>query len=287
MTSYATLVGGKPSIVMWYEKLAGTGPTAFPAESAERVVQYGATPMITWEACDPVGGICQDTAPSQYTDRNIAAGMFDAYLTTWAQAAKAWGKPFFLRLDHEENGDWYPWDTSDGGNDNTHEDYVAAWRHVHGVLDSAGVTNAVWVWSPNTFTPHAGDFAADYPGDAWVDWVALDGYNWGNTSNGDVWTSFRDVFADSYAELTALTSKPLMFAETSSVEGPGGDKAAWITQGFLCDLPRLFPAARAVIWFDGIDAQSKVDLRPDSSGASLDAWRRVVRDPYFQAGPPL
>jgi hypothetical protein len=286
MTSYAAMVGGSPSIVMWYEKWAGAGPTAFPAADAERVVQFGATPMITWEACDPKGGICQDTAPSDYTDKNVAAGMFDAYLTEWAQAAKAWGKPFFLRLNHEMNGTWYPWGTSAcNPNQNTHADYVAAWQHVHQVLDAAGATNAVWVWSPNVIEKYAGDFTDDYPGDAWVDWVALDGYNWGDRPD-HAWTSFRDVFGASYAKLTALTSKPLMFAETASLEGPGGDKGCWIAQGF-CDLPATFPLVRAVVWYDGIDPQAKTDWRVNSSGAALGAWRAVVRDPRFQAGPPL
>jgi hypothetical protein len=289
ITRYSTMIGRDPSILMWYEKWAGSGPTAFPAASAERVVEVGATPMITWEACEPKNGICQDTFPSLYTDKNVAAGMFDAYLTTWAQAAKAWGKPFFLRLNHEMNGNWYPWGTFPSDkppNDNTHDDYVAAWRHVHGVLDAAGVTNAVWVWSPNIVDlKYAGDFAADYPGDEWVDWVALDGYNWGDTSK-ESWTSLRDVFGKSYAELTSLTSKPLMFAETASSEGPGGDKGCWVTQGF-CDLPSAFPLVRAVVWFDAMDPQTKTDWRVNSSSSALGAWKAIVRDPRFQAGPPL
>jgi beta-mannanase len=299
MANYAAMVGGKPSIVMWYEKWAGQTSTAFPAADADRVVQFGATPMITWEACDPKGGRCQNTAPSQYTDKNIAAGKFDSYLTSWAQGAKAWGKPFFLRLNHEMNGTWYPWGTNPKtptqySNQNTHEDYVAAWKHVHQLFDSVGVTNATWVWSPNVITPitqFADDFASDYPGDAWVDWVALDGYNWGNGGgnvSSNTWTSFVDLFAASYAELTSLTSKPLMFAETASAPGPGGDKACWITEGFLCDLPTYFPRTRAVIWFDADGAgNGEADWRVNSSRASLDAWMNVVRTPYFQAGPPL
>jgi beta-mannanase len=282
MTNYAAMVGGTPSIVMWYQKWAGQAPTAFPTADVDRVVQFGATPMITWEACDPTPthGVCQTSAPSIYTNKNVAAGMFDAYVTAWAQAAKAWGKPFFLRLNHEMNGVWYPWGTAPGNpNQNAPEDYVAAWKHLHQVLDSVGVKNATWVWSPNVGYP---PLAADYPGDDWVDWVALDGYNWG-TYDGNQWTSFKDVFAASYTELTSLTNKPLMFAETASAPGPG-DKATWITQGLLCDLPTYFPQTRAVIWFDNV---KETDWRVNSSSASLDAWRSVVGDPRFQAGPLL
>lgn len=291
MTSYSAMVGGKPAIVMWYEKWADDTHeevTDFPTADVDRVVAFGANPMITWEACELTAQhrVCQLSGNTVYSDKNIAAGMFDAYVTAWAQGAKAWGKPFFLRLDHEENGNWYPWGTYPGNdNQNTPADYIAAWRHVHQIFDSVGVTNATWVWAPNVVTPYATDFASDYPGDAWVDWVALDGYNWGNDSKGDTWTSFKDVFASSYAELTSLTSKPLMFAETASVAGPGGDKASWISQGFLSDLPTYFPMTRVVIWFDAGD--SKIDFRVNTSQASLDAFRTVVASPYFRAGPPL
>jgi hypothetical protein len=275
MTNYAAMVGGNPAIIMWYVKWE----RPFPTTDLENVAQLGATPMLTWEACDPPdGGVCQTTASSAFTDKNIVAGMFDSFVTAWAAGAKAWGKPFFLRALHEMNGNWYPWATGAGNpNQNAPADYIAAWKHLHQLLDAAGVTNATWVWCPNVGSP----LAADYPGDAWVDWVALDGYNGGSVTGN--WTSFKDLFAASYAELTSLTSKPTMFAETASAPSPG-DKAAWITQGFLGDLPASFPRVRAVIWFD---MSKETDWRVNSSAASLAAWRSVVQTPYFQAGPPL
>ena len=51
-----------------------------------------------------------------------------------------------------------------------------------------------------------------YPGDAYVDWVALDGYNWGALRIG--WQTFSQVFGDSYNALVALTSKPIMICES-------------------------------------------------------------------------
>ena len=40
-----------------------------------------------------------DQASGGYTDADIANGSQDAYITQWAEAAKAWGHPFFLRFD--------------------------------------------------------------------------------------------------------------------------------------------------------------------------------------------
>src|SRR5262249_48553137 len=147
--------------------------------------------------------ICQHQAASaQYANRNIAGGAFDGYLRSWARAAKAWGKPFFLRPNHEMNGNWYPWGTGAGNpNNNTPEEYVAAWKHLHALFDAEGVTNAVWVWCPNVGL----SMGEDYPGDGWVDWVGLDGYNWGDLNAG--WLALRDVFGAAYAELLRLTDK--------------------------------------------------------------------------------
>jgi hypothetical protein len=39
----------------------------------------------------------------------LYTGTYDAYITQWAQDAKNWGHPFFLRFDHELNGWWCPW----------------------------------------------------------------------------------------------------------------------------------------------------------------------------------
>ena len=62
-----------------------------------------------------------------------------------------------------------------------------------------------------------------YPGAAYVDWMAMDGYNFGtNPVSGDRWTSFESVFGPTYAALLRLApSKPIMIAEASSSEYGG------------------------------------------------------------------
>jgi beta-mannanase len=42
------------------------------------------------------------------------------------------------------------------------------------------------------------------PGDAYVDWVALDGYNKVGTGMG--WQTWNQIFSKSYQDITALTS---------------------------------------------------------------------------------
>src|SRR5205085_4414037 len=91
-----------------------------------------------------------------------------------------------------------------------------------------GAGNVKTVWCPNTrYAGDAGAYANYYPGDAYVDYVCLDGYNWAS-ANGSPWQSFDQIYAPSYAEITALSSKPLMVGEYASTEGAAGQKVQWI-----------------------------------------------------------
>jgi len=71
-----------------------------------------------------------------------------------------------------------------------------------------------------------------------------------------------------------------MVAEISSSE-TGGNKAAWILEGFLRTIPNRFPRVSAVIWFN---RNQEDDWRIDSSTASLEAYRRVVSSSLYGGG---
>ncbi len=227
------------------------------------------TPMATWE-------------PRTASLVDITAGQFDAMAHERALAAKAIGKPIFLRFAHEMNGDWYSWGGANNGNDATGpQKYVAAWRHLHDLFAADDATNVVWVWSPNaTGLPNAdwNQPSAYYPGDAYVDWVAVDGYNWGSSQTWSKWTAFNDILGPVYASYVAF-GKPLMIAETGAVEG-GGDKAAWITA--LGQELRTFPAVKAFVYFDTYDPFAKTDWKIDTSPSARDAFVALANDPYFK-----
>ncbi len=77
---------------------------------------------------------------------DVMAGTYDSYIREFAEDARDWGHPFFLRFNWEMNGNWFPWGESVNGNQPG--EYVAAWRHVHDIFTSVGATNATWVWCP-------------------------------------------------------------------------------------------------------------------------------------------
>jgi endoglucanase len=201
----------------------------------------------------------------------IGTGQYDAMIRERAQGARALGFPIFLRPMHEMNGTWYPW-CCDPVN------YRKAWRRIHSIFDEEGATNVAWVWSP---TASVGGWRKYYPGDDYADWIGVSAYNWGTTREPWTWRSLADILGPFYADF-GDGDKPIMLAEVASVE-QGGDKAAWVLGGAKA-LEGRFPNVKAWVHQEYTDGEA--DWRIESSDASLNAYRRVTRDPYFRAFAP-
>lgn len=270
-------VGTPPAIVMWYQRWAHEGVREFDPAKMDAVVSRGAMPMVTWAPRDNTRGKNQP----KYALRRIIAGKHDDYIREWARDAAGWGKPMYLRFAHEMNGDWYPWSPDINGN--TSDEYVAAWRHVVDIFREEGATNVRWVWSPAVLRTTGTPLSELYPGDDYVDWVGLDGYNWGTSEYWSSWQTLAEVFRPIYDEATAVApGKPIMITETSSTE-VGGDKATWIRDAFGTDISSRLPATKAVIWFD---QDSEEDWRIDSSWSSRLAYSEVAASPAYQGRLP-
>lgn len=264
---FSRTVGGEPAIVMWFEGWAGSGE--FDPADLDAVASRGMMPLVTWEPWRPGAGPRQPA----YSLQAIASGRHDAYVRRWARGAAAWDKPFYLRFAHEMNGDWYPWGA--GVNGNSPAEYVEAWRHVRDIFRQEGANKVRWVWTVDATRPFD---RALYPGDAHVEWVALDGYNFGSLQPWrSEWTEFEEIFGPAYEDLAATTDKPMMITETASAE-TGGDKGSWIRQAFQEDVPERFPKVQAVIWFHNFKER---DWRIDSSPGSLAAYKQAVASPTY------
>jgi mannan endo-1,4-beta-mannosidase len=151
---------------------------------------------------------------------------------------------------------------------------------VHDVFASVGASNVTWVWCPNV--DPAGklhDLASLYPGDEYVDWTGLDGYNWGPSKGG--WTSFSRLYSTTYHEITdtIAPSKPLLIGEMGSTE-QGGSKAAWIGEA-LTEIPTAFPKVRAALWFDTYD--DGMDWPIETSSSATSAFAGGVANPAYRA----
>jgi hypothetical protein len=217
--------------------------------------------------------------------RELADGAYDTALRTWAVEAKRWGHRFLLRFDWEMNGGWFPWGTN-GSSQNTPADYVAAWRHMHDIFSAAGATNVRWVWCPNVDPQQQmTSLAALYPGNAYVDWTCLDGYN-----RDDPWISFTKLFGDTYRRIVQLApGKPMIIGEVAST-GQGGNKAGWIRNMFRA-LATHFRHIRGLVWYDkyglptdGGPRDWPIELSPSASAAFSQGLRRVLAKPCRRAG---
>jgi hypothetical protein len=256
---------------------AGCEPTVpFPRAQFEKMRGYGATPLYSWAT----EGNGEPGAQPEFQLADIIAGKFDTYIRRWATEAKAWGHPFFLRFDWEMNGNWFPWSESVDGNRGG--EYVAAWRHVHDIFSQVGATNASWVWCPyvnpngNLQSP-----ATLYPGDAYVDWTCLDGYNRGTTASPTApYRSFDYLFGPSYREITGTVApaKPMILAEVASSEH-GGSKAEWIEEMFADLAGGAYPQVRGLMWFDYYDQGN--DWPIETSTSATEAFAAGVSDPRY------
>jgi hypothetical protein len=241
----------------------------FPIEGLRAIAATGARPEITWEPWDPNAGVTQP----EYSLARIAAGAFDGYIAGWAYAAAAYGAPLLLRFAHEMTGVWYPWSPAVNGGSSAA--YVAAWRHVHDVFAAAGAHNVSWVWSPNVVEGEPTTLAEVYPGAAYVDIVAVDGYNVGSDKpEWGGWKGPEQLFAATIGFCSQLApDKPLWINEIGSTEH-GGDKAAWIAS--LFDYLRT-TRVTGVIWYDSpVESRDyRLNSSPTSFGAaaySLHHW---------------
>jgi len=290
--TYSFLYGGLWSNAPWCDAGTQCGLSRFNqnAGKTESIEHYGQPPP--WEQGFDVGVAnlvegrgdipAIDMSTKNVALSAIASGSYDSSIRAWAQAAKAWGHPFFLLLDEEMNGTWYPY--SPGNNGNSAADFVAAWRHMHDIFVSVGATNVTWVWCPNLEYNGSVPFSQLYPGDSYVDWTCLDGYNKGSSSVG-----FASLFGQSYNDLVKLApSKPIMIGETSSFEY-GGAKAGWITDALATQLPQSFPQVKALVWFNWRIAENGgwSDWEIESSAASQAAFKSAIGSSYYLAGGGL
>ncbi len=232
----------KGSIAMFYQDWS-TG-SGFDERYMSALESEGVIPVVTWEPWNARLALPSKANQSLYAPKRIVQGDHDDYIRSWARAAAAHKKPFFIRFAHEMNGNWYPWAVAHG---NSPKQYRAMWRRVHRIFEQEGATNVLWVWAPNneSFMEKGVVLNDYYPGDDVVDWVGFSGFNWGDTDSSRN-RPFGELTKDIYQELSAY-QKPMMVAETATV-GSESEKSKWYTQ-MAQSLPNM-PSVKAVVIFN-------------------------------------
>jgi hypothetical protein len=272
--NFENSIGRQTNVFLWYESIGED----FYTDTFLPMAQEGRIIQLAWE---PHDFSLPATNQPAYRLNRITAGNFDNDIRRWARELRDFGYPIYFRPMSEMNGDWVTW----GGtvNGNSPQDYIPAWRHIHDIFVQEGANNVMWVWSPNRDGSTAdaqATFNTYYPGNNYVDYIGINGYNWGTLYNTPEWTSiwqsFEEVISYSYDVAAANTNKPIVICETATTEVGGnaqnGGKAQWITDAFNI-LPSRFPRVAMLTWFN---INKETDWRIESSAASLAAFSAAV-----------
>ena len=253
----------------------------FPVGLLTAIEGLGSIPVVTWE---PWLGDFESVRHPGIPLRDkrdlhglaaVARGDYDFYVDAWAAEVARFGKPILVRFAHEMNDPYrYPW----GPQNNTKEEYIAAWRHVVDRFRRAGTSNVVWVWSPHVAYDY---WDLYYPGDAYVDWVATGVLNFGPIAQWSRWWTFAEIFGAKYPRLASF-GKPIMIAELGSL-AVGGDRERWYRDAFE-SIPAQYPAVKAVLFFHAHDDQTVTYQKVDWTVVGDSTLASAIRQSLQSSG---
>jgi len=218
VVGFGHVVGSMPNIVGWFAGWAQPFNLAF----AQQTAAHKCIPFVQID-------------PTYASVAGIAAGDYDAYLQSYADTVREFGKSVIIGFGHEMNAPWYSW----GYGHVPAATFVAAWRHIVTLFRAQGADNVTWLWTVNQDRSNTGPISDWWPGAQYVTWVGIDGYYFGPDDD------FSTVFAPTIHEVRALTNRPILLSETAI--GPASGQFAKIAD--------LFAGMRTyrtlgLVWFD-------------------------------------
>ncbi|MGQ5515597.1 S8 family serine peptidase [Halococcus saccharolyticus] len=277
-----------------------------------KIWNAGRTPLITWEPYTPGARTASvdtqslveqseydayleslaSTTPDDIEVR-IGNGDYDGYIDRWAgrlrnALSESSSRRAYLRLAHEMNGDWYPWSPTVGSS--SAGSYIDMWQRVRDRFEQRGLDeNTVeWMWCVNA--EDIGSYSAEqlYPGDGYVDWLGVDGYNWGTSQSWSSWESPEGIYSGMLDRLRDLADKPVCVAEfaSSSKTASGYDpqrKGNWIRNALTyfdergVDMWCWFNEDKETDWavFDGVRGSETVTHNGEQVNA-YGGYRKTV-----------
>ncbi len=273
---YNDAAGKRISVVTWfasaYEQGRITSWRQNYSFSLERVKRLGALSLIKFSTQD----YAYDSTHKMFGLKEIAAGTWDDYFVEAAQTIHDFNLPVFISIDHEMNGNWYPYAQAYPGSTTTAADYVAAWKHIVSIFRAQGANNAAFVWSPNVPDIGGIPYASYYPGDDYVDWVGISFYSGNSMSAMD----------EIYRQLAPR--KPFFITEwaTSTEQDkynslfPGD--VQWVQQ-FFAALETRYPRVKAISWFNWQNAQG--DHRLTRVAGQAQAYAQDIAETRYLSSP--
>ncbi len=260
---FETRTGENPNMIAQFVHWGNGG--AFPTHMAKHAKDKGRTLIIFWE---PSNYLIGGTDQPEFSYDAINRGNWDTYIKSFAAAAKAYGGPVILIPFSEMNGNWSPWSGTQNGN--TPAKAAEGFRHVRTVFGTLPNVKFGWAINSNS-VPDTAQNAIElyYPGDTYVDYVGVDGFNFNNTAYTPSWLSFDAIFGKPLTLLSKY-NKPIHIFSFASAEGP--QKAAWITDAMNVQMPK-YPRLVGWTWFN---QNKEKNWLVWSDEASLNAFKSVT-----------
>lgn len=235
------------------------------------------------------------------TITQVNQGVADACFRSVANHLEAYGFTVMLRV-------WPEFDLviadSEFG-----QPFINAWRRMVGIFQAEGATNVGFWWTPTEGSRSPGGKTArdlidsSYPGDAYIDWVGSDAYNfcfvseintcWSSPLGGG-WAEFKDAALYRGAEWCCVNGydrwaqrKPYVYGETNTVYDPNAPfhKGNWYRN--LVTTVKANPFVIGVQIYDADVRQfegERNNFRVDAPTSNPDVYAGyldMARDPYF------
>jgi Glycosyl hydrolase family 26 len=223
---------------------------------------------------------------------NIAAAAPNSSLyndiVDWADNVKAFPGPVYFTFHHEaEASANLPYGTD--------AEFIQAWRKVVEVFRAEGVTNATYLWIATDFSfatkPTERRYAAKwYPGDAWVDAIGADAYNWVDCrQRNEGWRSLQQIIEPLRQFGLAHPTKELWLPEFATVEDPNDldRKADWLRDATALFQQPGWEQFSGVAYFHYlVSSFPNCEWWINSSIESVDAFAAMGADPFFGGDVP-
>jgi hypothetical protein len=272
-------IGRTLDLVYNYHDMSNTERDGVLLTADERELGRDRLLMLAWESTVWTEPHHENWTERQLGWREIAAGKFDKeIIDPQIRRLKQYGKRVFFSFDQETD-----FRTPDAG---TPEEFIAAYRHLHERFEKLGADNVVWVWTVSGYQGNAKLMKALYPGDAYVDWIGMDQYNYYHCQRTADWLDFENSQRPAYDWLRANISdrKPIMLAEFSTAPDPERPDRQ---RGWYQEIPKVaptLPRVKAMVQWNRPVPGPNCDLTVNQ-GPALEGYRQSGRDDYF--GQPL
>ncbi len=134
----------------------------------------------------------------------VHQGHYDHVLKQYAKWVKSINRPVYLRIGYEFDG---------VHNELKPHDYVKAYTYIVDFFRKKKVKNIAYVWHSFAAKPFNNYLLSEwYPGDDYVDWVAISVF-------GHAYNSDFGKYCDDVLNIAKVHHKPVMIAESSPIHG--------------------------------------------------------------------